>query len=612
MTVKRIFPLLLLTGLLLFVGCNGNGNDGTDTGGTKTDSKWACANETPQTGDWVIMHILSNPDMLTPFLSQTSDANTIMGYIFPSLLDLDPYTQEIVPLLVKSRPTFNEEGTEYYFEIREEAVWDNGDPVTGEDYSFTLKVIKNPLVNCPQQRVYVEFIEDVIIDPENPKKFSVKVNSKYFRTETSLGFLYTVPRHIYDPENLMEKFTIAELNKNADALRSNPDIIKFAEQYNGEKFQREVVEGCGAWELDEWVTGQKVSLSRKQNWWGDKFRDSGESFSLVNYPDKMVFKIINDRTTAIIALKNKEIDVMDRIRAQDFVEIKDNPLVTDDFELSTPELLGYGFIALNNRPPKDHKPFFVDKRVRRAMAHLINSQSIIDNVYYGYGQPTASPISISRPEYNQNLKPIEHNLEMAKQLLDEAGWKDSNGNGTRDKMIDGELVEFEFDVEYNQGNDERKKVALIFQKECAKVGVVATPVVYEWSNFLERHTQHDFDAFVAALQNPPLPPDMKQAWHTESWANNGTNYWGFGTPESDSLIEAIRLDLNDETRIAKTKRVQEIIYEEQPVVFYYSPMNKIAIHKRFRNTKTSGVRPGYYPNRFWTCPELMLYTETTQ
>lgn len=614
MTVNRIFTLTLLAGLLILSGCKSDKENGNGTGNgseTGTDAIWNCASETPTTGDWVVMHILSNPDMLTPFNSQTADANSIMSYIFPSLLDLDPYTQEIVPLLAKERPGFNDAGTEYYFELKEEAVWDNGMPVTGEDYAFTIKTIKNPLVNCPQQRVYIEFIEDVILDPENPKKFTVKVNSKYFRTETSLGFLFTLPRHVYDPENKMANITIAELNANPDGLRNNPDVIAFAENYNSEKYQREIVKGCGAWELDEWVTGQKVTLSRKKDWWGDAFTTSGQSFSLQNYPDKLVFKIINDRTTAIIALKNNEIDVMDRIRAKDFVDIKENPLVTDDYNLTTPELLGYGFICLNNRPPKDRSPLFTDKRVRRALAHLVDCQSIIDNVYYGYGKPVASPIPMSRPEYNHDLDVIQYNLEKAKSLLDEAGWIDTNGNGIRDKVVEGKLYEFEFEIEYNQGNDERKNVCLIFSKECEKVGIKATPTVLEWSNFLEKHTQHDYDAFVAGLQNPPLPPDFKQAWHTESWANNATNYWGFGTPKSDSLIEAIRLELDTEKRIAMSKEVQQIIYDEQPVIFYYTPMNKIAIHKRFRNNKTSAVRPGYYPNRFWTCPELQTYGVTT-
>lgn len=602
---KNATPILaMLFSLVLAVGCAP-----TDTPSTLPDPSGSCPQETPQRGDWVINRIASDPDMLTPFNNRSATAGTISGYVLLSMLTIDRYSEAILPLLATSLPEVSEDGMRHTFEIREEATWDDGSPVTGADYAFTLKVIKNPMVNCPHYRVYFEFVENVIIDPENPRKFTVVVNETYFRMESNLGFLNVLPRNFYDPEDLMGEFTIPQLNQDGAQLKSNEKIIEFAQRYNSERFAREEVKGCGAYDFESWVTGQSVTLKRKQDWWGDHLAPEAPVLNLESYPDKLIFKIIMDQNTALIALKNEELDALDRIRPKDFEEIRDDSLVKSKYELSTPNMLAYTFIGFNSKPIQDRPPFFVDKRVRRAMAHLVDCDAIIKNVYYGHGTRIAGPVPSMRPEAHDGLALIDFDPEKAKSLLDEAGWIDSNGNGIRDKVINGKLTEFEFEINFNTSNDERKNVALFFQKECEKVGVTVKLMELDFTIYLTNHSRHDFDAFVGDLHSHPLAWDPKQVWHTQSWLDGSTNYWGFGTPRSDSLIMALRVELDPAKQIPLARELQEMIYDEQPVVFIQSPTNRIAIHKRFRNTRTSVIRPGYWPDQFWTCPETRKYSE---
>src|SRR5205085_11635248 len=120
----------------------------------------------------------------------------------------------------------------------------------------------------------------------------------------------------------------------------------------------------------------------------------------------------------------------------------------------------YYYLGLNLRSPK-----FSDKRVRQALAHLLDIPSILKTVYYNLGEQVIGPVNpAKKKEYNNEIIPYAFDPEKAKSLLADAGWKDSNGDGIVDRMIDGKKQEFTIDFIYNAGNEERKAVGLIFQE----------------------------------------------------------------------------------------------------------------------------------------------------
>jgi len=98
--------------------------------------------------------------------------------------------------------------------------------------------------------------------------------------------------------------------------------------------------------------------------------------------------------------------------------------------------------------------------------------------------------------------------------------------------------------------------------------------------------------YVSGWVGSPSLNDPKQVWHSESY-NGGNNYVGFGTPESDALIEKLRFNLDEPSRNEQYKRFQEIIYEESPYIFLNAQKNKLVFHKRFDNVTASVARPGY-------------------
>ena len=137
-------------------------------------------------------------------------------------------------------------------------------------------------------------------------------------------------------------------------------------------------------------------------------------------------------------------------------------------------------------------PVFQDKRVRKAMSYAIDKQELVDGVLLGLGKSASGPYKPGTWVYNDKVERYDFNPQKARELLAEAGWKDTNGDGLLDK--DGKP--FEFSIMTNQGNDSRAKTVEIIQKKLKEIGITVKPRVMEWASFLQRIDKKDFEAVV--------------------------------------------------------------------------------------------------------------------
>lgn len=543
----------------------------------------------------------AEPDKINPLVTTSVYSRIVYEPIFLYLLQFDPQSLEITPQLAKSRPQIEEltdgpfaGGVAYTFEILDEAIWDDGTPILAKDFEFTLKVLFNPLVNAAPVRAYLEFIRDIEIDADNPKKFTVYTNQKYIVGEAAIGNIPIYPPSIYDQEGLMSDYALSDLtdpDKSAE-LSEDENIKAFADAFNSAEYGREKgkVVGSGAYSFESWESGQRIILKKKENWWGDKL----DNPLLAAYPDQIVFKIIPDQTTTVAAIKAQEIDVTAQIDAKDFTDMKGDDIINKYFNLYSPTALQYYYIGMNT---KDRTGKLSDKRVRRALAHLVDVNQLIDDLFYGLAERTVGPIHPSKSYYNKNLKPIEYNVEKAKGLLAAAGWEDSDGNGILDKEIDGEQVDLKISYITTSTSKFGRSLAEILTSNFKKAGVELDVELLEFRQLIERLRSRDYEMNSGGWGQDPVPTDLKQIWHTESDRPDGSNRVGFGNAESDALIDQIRVTLDEDERVDMYMRIQEMIYEEQPYIFLFSPRERIAIHKRF-NTSITSLRPGYVVNDF--------------
>ncbi len=585
MKSNKIFWVFTITLIWIFMAC------GNDT------SHENSGNNSGNYENKVTTHTLGDPEELTPLNSNDNGATIIFQHVFQTLININFKDYSIVPVLAKARPVYTElpgGKLKADMEIREEATWDNGEAITGHDVDFSVRVLKNPNTDSKALKPYLEDIEDIIIDKDNPKKFSLIYAKPYMIAESSLSDFYIIPAYIYDPEGIMQKFTIKELYQATKdgSLDNNPDINKFADWYNRSEFQREVVVGSGAYTFEDWQVNQRVILKLKENWWGHKVKDN---HWFEAYPETLVFETINDLTTATVALKGEKIDAMRGIEPKPFVtDLRESKDFNSKFATATPPLFSYDYMAINKRRDK-----FADVNTRKALAHIMNVDQLIESFCYGLGERVASFTHPSLTErLNPNVKPYPHDHAKAKELLAKAGWKDTDGNGILDKEIDGEKVDFTIDLHFNTGNSRRERACLIFQEEARKAGVKVNILPLEWSVMLERAKSHNFDMVTMGWISSPLESDPKQIWHTDSQSDGGSNYAGFGNAQTDQIIEDLRKEMDDQKRYALYHQLHQEIHDDVPYVFLLAQLERIAISKKFNNAYASGIRPGYWDSGF--------------
>lgn len=564
--------------------CGSSGGDDSDKVKGLVSSARAGINE-------VIIRESANPDKIIPFISNSANSQYIESVIWESLLTVDPHSLELIPILAVSRPAMEPNelgGFNMSYEIRPEATWPDGSPITGHDVAFTLKMIKNPNVKCEHARPYYEFLDDVIIDESNPKKFVMVGNTNYFRTESSSG-IGVMPEYHYDPEKLLRPFSISELNDpdRRNEWEVNKDLIAFAENIHDEKYSREKgwIVGSGPYEFEAFETGQRVVVKKRADWWGEALVGKVTGFDA--HPEKIVWEIIEDNNTAITAMKGEGIDVMRAVRQKDFQDLEKDEDFQKLFATHKPLALSYSYIGLNMR-----NKILKDLGVRKALAHSIDRDYVRQVIMYGYAEPTIGPINPMKSFYNKDIEEYPLDLKLAKQFLNEAGWTDTDGDGLVDKDIEGVRTQAELVYTYPSGSQNAEKIGIKFQENLKKIGIALELVSKEWTVFLEENRSHNFDLYAGGWVGPPLPDDMKQIWHTQSY-NGGSNYGGFGNEYTDMLIDSIRTTTDDQARHEMYLEMQQIIHDEVPYIFLNATVERICIHRRFKDAKAVVARPGY-------------------
>jgi peptide/nickel transport system substrate-binding protein len=214
------------------------------------------------------------------------------------------------------------------------------------------------------------------------------------------------------------------------------------------------------------------------------------------------------------------------------------------------------------------------------MTMLLDRESIREELYFGLARITTGSFFVDGPEYNNNIEPWPFDPENAEQLLNDAGWVDSDNDGMRDR--DG--VPLSFELLITKDSKIAPKVATLLQEELKRAGVEMTIRKLEWSTFLESVKTQRFDACTLGWSLVP-DPDPYQVWHSSQTVVNGDNSVGFVNEEADTIMDTARPEFDRGKRIEMYRRFHEILHEEQPVTFLFCPKELVAVDKRFENVK---------------------------
>ncbi len=502
----------------------------------------AIAPVTAQGVPTLVVGFAQEPDNMNGFYSSMAFAQWANDLVQASLWDISD-TLEAVPVLVEEIPTvenggISEDYTIYTITLREGLLWSDGTPLTAEDLVFTYQMVADPANNMLQGSA----IRDSLVSAElvDELTFRLTFNSpKPFPEDMagSPGLSTILPAHVFRP--------IYEAEGSIEFAPENQDPTVFS----------------GPYVLTEWRRGEQMTFEANPNF-------------TIGQPQigRVIIRFFPDTDTQYAALQAGQLDFVPNVSEGDKQRLA-------QFEGISQVTVFGGYIEslwLNLRTeefPRAGHPALQDVRVRQAIRFALDRQAISDQLLAGTVSPTDS-IYAGSPFEDPDLGVTPHDPAAAEALLDEAGWVDSNGDGTRDK--DGvELV-----LRYSTTTAGwRNNIQAVIQQQLAAVGIGTVLEAYPASEFFGAWAnngtnavgEYDMAQYAnnTALTNPANVTVIEALACGQTPGENnpgGQNFTGFCSPEMDELARITQTSLDPEERLAAAFGIQAIMKEQAPLI----------------------------------------------
>ena len=557
---------------------------------------WACKTDsTKPSSNTIVVRIPSDLRGLNPVNHNSGSSLRIIKQILPSLVDFDPVTETYTPVLIEELPQRkeNSEKVIYSFRFRKEAKWPNGSPITIDDYIFSLKVAFNRKIRGNAWTGALSIIEDVEVDKEDNLTCRIVLAKDVANIIGYFAGFELLPEYHYDPNHLLASFPLKDFLTVAsfDTLwKAHPEITEFAHSFSQEKYIRdpEGVVGAGPYRLESWTTNEQIVLVKRKNYWADGLQNV--TAILAGYPDTIIYKIVTDEIATSLLIKNKQLDVIHSISSTEFLKLKENPDVARNYDFYTPSSPRIFLVLMNTQSPK------LDKSVRNALARCIDLDQILDVATSGFGRKIISPLSSKSPYYNHSLKPIEKNIEQAKELLDADGWKDMNRDGVRTKNVNGQQIRLELNIVVG-ASSVGKVVGPILKSSAEKIGIKINIQHVNGREIISQIRSPKFEMSLIGISTSPTDYEPYGSWHSDNAGKKGKNYSRLSSSKMDKVIDDLRMTTSTDEKKKLYAAFQKILYDEQPVLFLYSPSKTIIVQNRWE-PMISSVRPGFFENAF--------------
>ncbi|MBI5640891.1 MAG: peptide-binding protein [Nitrospirae bacterium] len=503
-------------------------------------------------GDAIIEGTIGEPTVLIPMLAGDSASHNVAGMIFNGLVKYDT-DLSVIGDLAESWD-ISPDGLVITFHLRKGVKWADGVEFTSDDVMFGYKTIIDEKTPTAYKEDFLQ-----VKKAETPDKHTFKVTYErpFAPALTSWGGLVVLPRHLLEGK----------------------DITKT-------EFARKPV-GLGPYALTKWAQGQELALDSYKGYFEGR-----------PYIDRYIYRVIPDPATMFLELQAGGIDMMGLTPIQ-YTKQTENDFFRNNFQKFRYPVFAYTHMAFNLK-----HPWFKDKRVRKAIAYAIDKNEIVDVVLFGLGSPATGPYVPNTWPYNPNVEKYGYNPEKAKQLLKEAGWLDTDGDGILEK--DGRP--FSFTILTNMGNNLRKNTATIIQWRLAKIGIRVEIKALEWSTFVNEFIdKRRFEAVLLGW-SIGLDPDQYDIWHSSKTKEKEFNFISYSNPEVDELLDKGRRTFALEERKKAYFRIQEILADEVPYIFLYVPDATPIVHARFKGIKPSPIGISYNLPKWYVPKKLQRHS----
>ncbi len=501
-----------------------------------------------QQSDTVVIRGFGNITTFNPLFSSDGASYQAYALLWPKPIDTDSFTSAAKPGLTSW--TISPDGLTYTFKIRPDAVWSDGTPITADDMIFVINAIMSPKVDTVLES-NVASIDHV--NKVDDKTYEVVLKNPDCAALSNLSGIPFLPS---------KKFA-ADFS-DLDPKSANPSIENTQPDISG-----------GPYILDSWAPDQSQNFHANPTYWAGAPK--------IQY---LVNKVIGDNAVAVQSIQSDDIDytyfhgdLFPQIADMSHLQYKSFPQLT------------VNFLSLNWGDPANPQPAYDkdgkaitqtsasqpldDIQVRKAIAMAFN----VDEVTATLGKDGATPMEGAIPPplswaYDNNVQRYPFDLDGAKKLLADDGWKDSDGDG----ILDKNGVKLEFTMKYSDILSDFKTEALVVQQDLQKVGIKVDLQLVEWANYLsEVYFGQNYDMTVMSnsggTSTPDANDDMTLLDSRQDVPGSGNDIASYVNPDVDKLIDEARTvpGCDQTKRAAIYAQIAQKQHDDVAYIWTYDP-----------------------------------------
>jgi peptide/nickel transport system substrate-binding protein len=534
----RLLPLLALAAVF---ACTPGERSSADAGGT------------------MIISVGAEPDALLPITTTSVAGNQVADIIFERLAEPGDEMNTrgdggFIPELAE-RWTWAPDSMSIAFHLHPEAKWHDGKPVTARDVAFTFDIHKDPEVGSSVAPLLTRIDSVTVRD-----SLTAVVWYKQRYPEQFLDAAFQVRIH---PEHWLGQVKRSE--------------------YTTSPVVRSPI-GSGRFKFARWEPGTLVEVTANT----EHYRGRPNL-------DRLVWTIAPDFNTSAARLFSGEADYLEYLRPENVEEIKRHA----DLTMTRFGSLDYGFLWFNVRDPRRPRrphPIFGDPGVRRALSMAVDREKAVKNVLGDLGHVSVGPLPRAHLQGDTSLPAIGYDPEGAKRLLDSLGWRDTNGDGIREK--NGRQLRFSVAAPTSSQN--RLRFSVVLQAMMRDVGARVELDHLEIRAFQELLARRRWDAAIQAWRTDPTPSSIIQTWGRDA-VKDGVNFGSYENPVFDAYIDSATTSMDPKQGAEYYMKAYRTIIEDAPAIWLYEPVNAAGHHRRI---KVASMRPDAWWSRIheWSIP----------
>jgi len=526
--MKSTFLYVLLIAACVLSACGGPAPTQAESpAGTQPPA----ATEAPAAGPAVVrVGWAGSPDTLNPGMAILVEAYTIFELVYDSMYDLN--LDNSFTLTIADSVERSDDGLTYTYKIKDGLTWHDGEPMTAEDVAWTYNLYKDTPEYPYLNGYYTPYFESITATENN--EVVLTLTEAIPNIESQLVFLYILPQHVWEGVDKIEY-------ENTEMIGSGP--FKMAE-YSQNEFVRLTAN------KDYFLTPPKV--------------------------DEVIFQTFENQDALVQAIKTGQVDMVTEmpntavaaLRADENVEVVVGAPLAPGVSDIIFNQVGEGNCPTDAGGLCTGHPALQDRNFRLALAHATNKQQLIDVILLGLGTPglTLIPDGLG-VWYNDTLQDYEYDVEKAKQILDDAGYVDADGDNVRD-MPDGSRP-LHFRLNWPSDSIDAPRMAEMLSQMWGELGITLEMQAVDPDALTAQCCPaFDFDIMLWGWSSDPDPSALLYVYTTEA-IPTGSSETGYSNTAYDELYAQQQVELDFETRNELVWEMQKIVHDDVVYIIPY-------------------------------------------